>query len=149
MIINSCIFADSEDTTHKKFVYDNPSQVSGAGNYVTIVEGDETLKQVRSLDSLVVIYTAQGTAECTKTGCLWNTSASAIVSATGAFGITKRLNDEGLYSNTAQGFRADDDSSITSGSGRIYITPDGDLRIYGNTNAYPILAGEIVVHVMW
>ena len=134
---------------HLRFVYNNPSQVSGLGNYVTIVAADETLKQVRSLDSLIVTYTAQGAAECTKTGCLWNTSASAVMISAGTFGVTKRLNSTGEDSNSPQGFRADDDSNITAGSGRIYITEDGDLRIYGNTTSYPIRAGEIVVDVLW
>lgn len=134
---------------YKGYAYDNPSQVSGSGSYVTIVEGDETLKQVRSLDSLVVIYVAQGTASCTKAAGLWNTEAAALIYSTGTLGITKRLAPDGGHSNGTQIHRADDDTDVDVGSGRIYITPDGDLRIYGNTNAYPILAGEIVVHVMW
>ena len=43
----------------------------------------------------------------------------------------------------------DDDTNLTVGSGRIYITPDGDLRIYSNTNSYPILAGKVMVEVIW
>lgn len=138
-----------EAGNHLRFVYNNPADVSGFGNYVTIVAADETLKQVRSLDSLIVTYTAQAAVECTKTGCLWNTSDSAVMISTGTFGVTKRFNSTGEYSNSPQGFRADDDSNITAGSGRIYITEDGDLRIYGNTNTYPIRAGEIVVDVLW
>lgn len=138
------------DANHLRFTHNNPSAVSGGGNYVTIVAGDGTLKQVRSLDSLFVVYSATGTASCTKSGCLWHSAENVIITADeGSLGTTKRFNSSGGYSNAPQICRADDSANISTGSGRIYITEDGDLRIYGNTNGYPILAGEIVVDVIW
>lgn len=150
MIINSCIFGGGTPVNYRHYEYDNPADVSGSGNYITVVSGDATLKQVRSLDTLVVIYyVAQGTASCTKAAGLWHTEAAALIYATGTLGITKRLDSNGGHSNAAQVHRADDNTSISAGSGRIYITPEGDLRIYGNTNAYPILAGKVTVDVIW
>ncbi len=132
----------------RRYIYNNPAPVSDS-NYVTIVEGDETLKQVRSLDSLFVTYTATGTVSCTKTAVLWNSLENAVIDTTGMRGITKRFDSDGDWTTNHQIYRADDATNITSGSGRIYITEDGDLRIYGNTGSYPILAGEIDVLVAW
>lgn len=142
------------ETNHRHYEYDNPAAVSGGGNYITVVSGDETLKQVRSMETLVVIYRTAGTDSCTKSGIgigsrdllpihnYDNTTFSVYQSL-------DRLHADGGHSPMQLPYTLDDDTSLTTGSGRIYITPEGDLRIYGNTGSYPILAGKVLVEVMW
>ena len=64
------------ETNHRRYVYDNPAAVSGGGNYVTVVSGDETLKQVRSLDTLLVVCRMTGTVSCVKS-CLGTNAPNA------------------------------------------------------------------------
>lgn len=142
------------ETNQRHYEYDNPTAVSGAGNYVTVVSGDETLKQVRSTETLVVIYRMVGTAGCTKSGIGLGTRYLLPVHnyANTTFSVYQsmdRLHADGGHSPIQLPYTLDDDTSLTTGSGRIYITPEGDLRIYGNTSSYPILAGKVVVDVMW
>lgn len=138
------------DANHLRYTYNNPAAVSGSGNYVTIVAGDEQLASIRAEESLIVIFRAAGEAACTKSG--FGTNMSTLLPLHNA-GIhcqaANRLKSDGsiTVANTTQA--VNDDTNISVGSGRIYITPEGDLRIYGNTNSYPILAGEIVVDVIW
>ena len=138
------------ETNHRRYEYDNPAAVSGGGNYITVVSGDETLKRVRSLDTLLVICRMTGTASCVKS-CI-GTNAPGIYpfynNKPTCQGVMRYKADGGLSPNNTI-YAVDDDTNLTTGSGRIYITPEGDLRIYGNTNAYPIPAGEIIVDVLW
>ena len=138
------------ETNQRRYVYDNPATVSGKGNYVTVVSGDETLKQVRSLDTLLVVCRMSGTVSCTKS-CLGTNALNTypISSFRSKCQGVMRYTESGEVSENITANAVDDDTNITVGSGRIYITPEGDLRIYGNTNAYPILAGEIIVDVLW
>lgn len=138
------------ETNHRHYEYDNPAAVSGRGNYITVVSGDATLKQVRSLDTLLVAYRMTGTVSCTKSGLGTNVlKAYAIYGCETSYQSIVRLDADGdVHVNTTP-YAVDDDTSIDVGSGRIYITPEGDLRIYGNTNAYPILAGKVTVDVIW
>ena len=138
------------ETNQRRYVYDNPASVSGVGNYVTVVSGDETLKQVRSLDTLLVVCRMSGTVSCVKS-CLGTNALNTypIVNATTRCQSVMRYNAEGVASTNNTAYAVDDDTNIIAGSGRIYITPEGDLRIYGNTASYPIPAGEIIVDVLW
>ena len=138
------------ETNHRHYEYDNPADLSGGGNYITVVSGDETLKQIRSLDTLLVVCRMTGTASCVKS-CI-GTNVPGIYT----FYNTKptcqsvlRYSADGGLSPNATVNAVDDDTDITTGSGRIYITPEGDLRIYANANSYPILAGEVIVEVIW
>ena len=138
------------ETNHRHYVYDNPTAVSGSGNYITVVSGDETLKRVRSLDTLLVICRMTGTASCVKS-CIGTNALKTypIYSfATACQGVL-RYNTDGVINANNTVNAVDDDTNITAGSGRIYITPEGDLRIYGNTASYPILAGKVIVDVLW
>ena len=137
-------------TNYRHYEYDNTAAVSGKGNYITVVSGDETLKRVRSLDTLLVVCRMSGPVSCVKS-CLGT-------NAPNTYPIYKtELNCQSVLRHTAEGvansnntvYAVDDDTNLTDGSGRIYITPEGDLRIYGNTNAYPVPAGEIIVDVLW
>ena len=138
------------ETNHRHYEYDNPVAVSGSGNYITVVSGDETLKRVRSLDTLLVICRMTGTVSCGKS-CLGTNELNTypILNFITNRQSAMRYNASGEASEKNTVYAVDDDTNITAGSGRIYITPEGDLRIYGNTNGYPILAGEIVVDVIW
>ena len=138
------------ETNHRHYEYDNPVAVSGSGNYITVVSGDETLKRVRSLDTLLVICRMTGTVSCVKS-CLGTNELNTypIYNFITNRQSAMRYNASGEASEKNTVYAVDDDTNITAGSGRIYITPEGDLRIYGNTNGYPILAGEIVVDVIW
>ena len=138
------------DANHLRYTYNNPAAVSGRGNYVTIVAGDEQLASIRDEGSLIVIFRAAGEAACTKSGIGINISTLLpIYNINNNCQAAIRLDSAGgkHFAGTMQA--VNDDTSISGGSGRIYITPEGDLRIYGNTNSYPILAGEIIVDVLW
>ena len=138
------------ETNHQHYEYDNPAAVSGEGNYITVVSGDETLKRVRSLDTLLVVCRMSGTVSCVKS-CLGTNVMGTypIVNATTRCQSVMRFNAEGGASTNNTVYAVDDDTNLIAGSGRIYITPEGDLRIYGNTNSYLIPAGEIIVDVLW
>ena len=138
------------ETNHRRYVYDNPANVSGNGKYITVVSGDETLKRVRSLDTLLVVCRMTGTASCTKSCLGMNKLNTYPISnfKSKCQGVI-RYNAMGEVSENNTIYAVDDDTEITVGSGRIYITPEGDLRIYGNTASYPILAGEVIVDVLW
>ena len=138
------------ETNHIRYEYDNPVAVSGSGNYITVVSGDETLKRVRSLDTLLVVCRMSGTVSCVKS-CLGTNELSTYpisVFRSKCQGVMRYTADGGLSPNGTVN-AMDDDTNIIVGSGSIYITPEGDLRIYFNTTAYPILAGEIIVDVLW
>lgn len=149
MIINSCIFGECS-TNYRHYEYDNPAAVSGEGNYITAVSGDETLKRVRSLDTLLVVCRMTGTVSCVKS-CLGTNVKNTypIRNTETSCQSVLRHDAEGVVTTNNTVHAVDDDTNITVGSGRIYITPDGDLRIYGNTNAYQILAGKVIVEVLW
>ena len=138
------------ETNHRHYVYENPTAVSGSGNYITVVSGDETLKRVRSLDTLQVICHMTGTASCVKS-CI-GTNAPGIypfyATKPTCQGVMRYTADGGLSPNGTVN-AVDDNTNIIVGSGRIYITPEGDLRIYCNTNSFPILAGKVIVEVIW
>lgn len=148
------ITISSSTPNYRRYVYNNPAAVSGAGNYVTVVSGDETLKQVRSAETMVVIYRTAGTVSCVKSGIgigtryllpIYNYAATS-----GAvYQSCDRLTADAAHTSAQITYALDDDTSLTTGSGRIYITPEGDLRIYGNTSSYPVPAGEIIVDVLW
>lgn len=133
------------------FVYNNPADVSGGGNYVPVA-ASETLKQIRSLESLLVVAVmtvgdAAGVYSCIACNVPGKYGFPGVVAM--ATQTTLRQKAVGELS-VAPGVNAvDAGDDISSGSGRVYITEDGELRIYGNTNAYPIRAGEIVVDVLW
>ena len=142
------------DANHLRYTYNNPAAVSGGGNYITVVSGDETLKQVRSAETLVVIYRTAGTANCVKScigiGTRYLLPINNYDAASGSvYQSADRLRADDEHSPHQTTYALDDDTSLTTGSGRIYITPEGDLRIYGNTASYPIPAGEIIVDVLW
>ncbi len=138
------------ETNHRRYEYDNPAAVSGSGNYITVASGDETLKQVRSLDTLLVACRMAGTASCVKS-CLGTNVIEVypIYNAETKRQSVMRYTAEGRATYNSTVNAVDDDTNLTAGSGRIYITPEGDLRIYSNTNGYPILAGKVIVEVIW
>ena len=138
------------ETNHRRYEYDNPVAVSGSGNYITVVSGDETLKRVRSLDTLLVVCRMPGTASCVKS-CI-GTNAPGIYpfydNKPTSQGVMRYKADGGLSQN-AKVNAVDDNTNIIVGSGRIYITPEGDLRIYVNANSCPSRAGKVMVEVIW
>ena len=138
------------DANHLRYTYNNPAAVSGGGNYVTIVAGDEQLASIREEESLIVIFRAAGEAACTKSGIGTNMSTLLPIHKDGDnCQAVYILKSDGAISTNITIQAVNDDTDISVGSGRIYITPEGDLRIYGNTGGYPILAGEVVVDVIW
>ena len=138
------------DANHLRYTYNNPATVSGRGNYVTIVAGDDQLASIRGEESLIVIFRAAGEATCTKSGIGTNMSTLLpIYSINNNCQAVHRLKSDGGITSNSTIQAVNDDTNISVGSGRIYITPEGDLRIYCNTDSYPILAGEIVVDVIW
>ena len=63
--------------------------------------------------------------------------------------VTNRSSANSSWTQNKVDFPMDNDTNVASGSGRIYITEGGELRWYGNTSGYPILAGDIFVDVLW
>ena len=137
------------DANHLRYTHINPAAVSGGGNYVTIVAGDEQLASIRDAESLIVIFRAEGEAACTKSGVGTNMNVLLPIYINNNCQAVNRLKSDGGITVATTTQAVNDDTNISVGSGRIYITPEGDLRIYGNTNGYPILAGNVIVEVIW
>ena len=133
--------------------YENPSDISGAGNYITVVTGSDILKQVRSLDTLIVIshFPGEGARVYSAIGCNSVHYAPIVggMYSTPTKQAVIRVKDDGAYNENSTIYSLVDDTNLSTGSGRAYITPDGDLRLYGNTNSYPIKAGRVIVDVLW
>ena len=133
--------------------YENPSDISGAGNYITVATGSDILKQVRSLDTLIVISHFSG--EGARVHCAIGYNSAYYVPIIGGTNrppnkqSSIRVTADGGYNDRSMEYSLIDDASLSTGSGRAYITPDGDLRLYGNTSSYPIKEGRIIVDVMW
>ena len=133
--------------------YENPSDISGTGSYITVATGSDILKQVRSLDTLIVIshFSGEGARVHCAIGCN-STHYAPIINGTASTPSKQaviRVTDAGGYSENSTPYSLIDDTNLSTGSGRAYITPDGDLRLYGNTNSYPIKAGRVIVDVLW
>lgn len=151
--------ANVRSGTHNLHIeYNNPTSVSGAGSYVTILTADPLMKRIRSYASLMVRYRCTGTAGCLFSGIMGNgiltpgwedPSAMGYVNSGRAYRLT--ADGVGTYGGVIHGLidGSKSDVVLTSGSGRVYITPEGDLRLYGNTNAYPILPGLITMDLLW
>lgn len=133
--------------------YENPSDISGAGNYITVATGSDILKQVRSLDTLIVISHFSG--EGARVHCAIGQNSAYYAPIVGGTNSppnkqsTIRVTADGGYNDRFITYSLIDDTSLSTGSGRAYITPDGDLRLYGNTSSYPIKAGRVIVDVLW
>lgn len=146
----SAAVAVRNGTHNLHFEVTNPTSVVGAGNYFIAVSGNTELATARSYNSLLVMYRTEGTVSCVKCAVGLNEAARYPIGGDRAnhqavvrYDASSSLNTNG----TAQPLDSTDDISI--GSGRIFITENGDLRIYGNTNAYPIPAGKITIDVLW
>ena len=133
--------------------YENPSDISGAGNYITVATGSDILKQVRSLDTLIVISHFSGEGARVHCAIGYNSAYYApIVGGTNATPDKQssiRVTADGVPNDRSMEYSLIDDTNLSNGSGRAYITPDGDLRLYGNTSSYPIKAGRVIVDVLW
>lgn len=153
MIINSGALRNTTPN-FAYFEFTNPTAVSGAGNYIIAVASNPTLASVRALDSLVVHYDTSGgngSVLCAE-GC--NQSHKLPLASFGVgcqASVRMSASGEATTGNThyAISDTTDTDTAVASGPGRIHITEGGDLRIYGNTNAYPIPAGKIAIYVRW
>ena len=139
-------------TNNMHIEYENPSDISGAGNYITVATSNDILKQVRSLDTLIVISHFSG--EGARVHCAIGQNSAYYAPIGGTLSTPSkqssiRVTADGRYNYKDMEYSLIDDTSLTTGSGRAYITPDGDLRLYGNTGSYPIKAGRIIVDVLW
>ena len=133
--------------------YENPSDISGAGNYITVATGNDILKQVRSLDTLIVISHFSGEGARVHCAIGFNSAYYAPIinetTSTPSKQSSIRVTADGRYNDRGMEYSLIDDTNLSTGSGRAYITPDGDLRLYGNTSSYPIKAGRVIVDVLW
>ena len=133
--------------------YENPSDISGAGSYITVATGSNILKQVRSLDTLIVISHFSGEGARVHCAIGYNSAYYAPIlggtNGTPSKQSSIRVTADGGYNDRSMEYSLIDDTSLSTGSGRAYITPDGDLRLYGNTSSYPIKAGRVIVDVLW
>lgn len=140
-------------TNNMHIEYENPSDISGTGSYITVVTGSDILKQVRSLDTLIVISHFSGEGARVHCAIGYNSAYYAPIVGVTSSETTKqavvRVTANGSHSENSTIYSLIDDTNLSKGSGRAYITPDGDLRLYGNTNSYPIKAGKIIVDVLW
>ena len=140
-------------TNNMHIEYENPSDISVAGSYITVATGSNILKQVRSLDTLIVISHFSGEGARVHCAIGYNSAYYApIVGGTNGTPSKQssiRVTADGGHNDKGMEYSLIDDTSLSIGSGRAYITPDGDLRLYGNTQSYPIKAGRIIVDVLW
>lgn len=140
-------------TNNMHIEYENPSDISGTGSYITVVTGSDILKQVRSLDTLIVIshFSGEGARVHCALGCNSTYYAPIVVetASTPSKQAAVRVTAAGGYNERSNPYSLIDDTNLSTGSGRAYITPDGDLRLYGNTSSYPIKAGRVIVDVLW
>lgn len=140
-------------TNNMHIEYENPSDISGAGNYITVATGNDILKQVRSLDTLIVISHFSGEGARVHCAIGFNSAYYAPIinetASTPSKQSSIRVTADGRYNDRSMEYSLIDDTNLSTGSGRAYITPDGDLRLYGNTSSYPIKAGRVIVDVLW
>ena len=140
-------------TNNMHIEYENPSDISGTGSYITVATGNDILKQVRSLDTLIVISHFSG--EGARVFCAIGQNSAYYAPIAGGTNrppnkqSSIRVTADGGHNDKGMEYSLSDDTSLSIGSGRAYITPDGDLRLYGNTQSYPIKAGRIIVDVLW
>ena len=139
---------DRNGTNNIHYEVTNPSSISGSGNYLVIAK-ETKLATIRSYASLFIRVVGQGSASCTRVSEAVNTAADLVGDAPAACQITKRLKADGAPVEYTGNYTIDSSNNIAVGSGRIFITTDGELRWYGNTGSYPILAGKVVVDVLW
>lgn len=150
------VAASVRNGTHNMHIeYNNPADISGAGNYITPLAGSDILKRVRSYDTLLVIAHFASGAAGARVICSQAANAELYAPTVNAASSGRprqaviRITASAVYNDSTMVNRIDDDANITTGSGRIYITPEGDLRIYGNTTAYPIRAGLVTIDILW
>ena len=137
-------------THNRHYEVVNPTDILGGGKYLTAVSADPLLARVRDKKSLVVSYSTSGTASCVKSVIATNEIGRLpILNYTFRCFSALRLNGDGSLGASSNPNAINDDTSITSGGGRVYITSDGDLRIYGNTNNFAIPAGAIYIDILW
>ena len=139
-------------TNNRHYETTNPSTVISYGNYVVIAT-DPILATVRSYTSLSIRIVGPGTLLdiCTKSTYASNSSVRGVVfEGAPRFIATNRCkgSETGATMNKVD-YPVNNDTNVTSGSGRIYITESGELRWYSNTSGFPILAGSIVADVFW
>lgn len=138
------------DPNHRRYVVTNPSAVSGSGKYMTAVSADAVLAAVRDKQSLVVMYTTDGTVSCAGSGLAANVlSKLPIVGTTQYYQAVCRWSDAGAVSLGGVSYAISSEATLTSGTGRVHITSAGDLRIYANSSTYAIPAGTICIDVLW
>ena len=126
----------------------NPSSISGAGNYLVIAR-ETKLATIRSYSSLFIRIVGQGSISCTRISEAVNVTTNLDLDDLTACQHTKRLKGDGQPVESFGDYTIDSSKNISSGSGRIYIAEDGELRWYGNTSSYPILAGKVIADVLW
>ena len=137
-------------THNRHYEVVNPTAISGGGKYLTAVSADPLLARVRDKKSLVVIYRTSGTVSCVK--CVIATNELGrfpILNCTSHYFSAIRFNGNGSLGLSSNPYAINDDTSIASGGGRVYITSDGDFRIYGNTVNFAIPAGAIYIDILW
>lgn len=126
----------------------NPSSISGSGNYLVIAT-ETKLATIRSYSSLFIRIVGQGSISCTRISEAANVTTNLATDSSTACQYTKRIKADGNPVEYLGDYTIDSNDNIGVGSGRIYITDGGELRWYGNTSSYPILAGKVTVDIFW
>lgn len=132
----------------------NASDVFGSGEYV-ILGKSLVLANVRSKQTLIVSVKHQSP----RTEIARIDSALGLntlnflpiykASSNSRQGIL-RITAAEATSFTASDYAVSDNTNITTGQGRLYITDDGELRWYvNNASTYPILSGRITADIIW
>ena len=138
-------------THNRHYEVGNPTAILGAGEYITAISADELLSSIRDKKSLIVIYKTSGTVSCVKSVIALNESYQLPIytqSYTNFQASMRFKADGGIHCSYVE-YAINDDTRLSTGSGRVYITSDGDLRIYSNMNMYAIPAGTISIDVIW
>ena len=144
----SAYVAVRNGTNNIHYEVTNPSSISGSGNYLVIAR-ETKLATIRSYSSLFVRIVGQGSISCTRISEAVNVNTNLATSEPTACQYTKRIKADGSPVEYFGDYTIDSSNNISVGSGRIYIAEDGELRWYGNTSSYPILAGKVIADVLW
>lgn len=126
------------------------STVSGGGKYVVLAK-DDWLAEHRTDETLFVRaeFVHERVAYTVAKSWAQNTVHLFLYNTTTAHQAFLRYNQNVLESYNYIEHKIHDNTTLTSGVGRLHITEDGELRCYANSSNYAIRPGKYVVKIEW
>lgn len=130
----------------------NPTAFLGYCKYLTAATADPVLAKVRDKKSLVVLYTIQDPPVSCIKACLAENELGRYPTShpENRFQAIIIINSDGTISGRDCAYCVNDISEEAQGVGRVYITENGDLRIYCNSSStHKLPAGTFSIDVIW